>query len=969
MNDPSVQRPMPGPLPSGLLLAERFRIETTVGRGADGVVYRALDLSLDEPVALKSLHAEAHPDGRLDRLRRELQLARRVSHPNVCRLHDLVTTTHDGQTLVLLSMELLSGETLRSLLEQRRRLGVDESLDIVRQVAAGLDAAHAAGVVHGDLSARNVFLEEDSSAPRRVVITDFGLARSIRPSLSGDPTGSVWESTDEELAETLTEEIAGTPAYMAPELLRGRPASVASDVYALGVLAYEMRSGSLPFRGSTPFETALQRLVADPPPLQAGADDEVWRSAIASAMAREPERRPSSAGQFARALEPADGVGGSGRALFANRTPKRRAAIRLAAALALLALFSLIVALFSVVLLDDSAPPPERRPMERGAAGDVTPGAAAPQGPFANEAESRLAVLPFGHDDSGSASFLAYGLSQAVQRRLAELPRVGVLSPASAEVLAAQLASGGAGSVRSVAHGLGLRFVVEGTVSAVPSAASAAGTDAGGDLEAGDEIEVRVSLLDLELDRRLDAPLLRAPAATAFDLQGDIAEQVATWIRPQTGPATAERRLDGGPGTDDLQAFRSFARGHQLFHSTYGVGGLAQRREGLSRARRLFVDATQHDEDFAEAWAWAALCDVSVALLPAAGRPDLLTTALELAERALALDPELGEAHAVVGFVTGSRGDLITAEEAFRRALAARPGSALVRALRAQLLEQAHLWELAAEESARAAQLDPYNPILLQLAAGSFLVLRDWERADQAYRIAIERFPEVPIFYGGLAANLYYWTGDPAAAREVLDGAPGEPRGDYLSAWFLMIEREWERAIEELEAIPEPVWDAELYQPRALLVGYCLQQLGREREATDELAEAESVVRQAARERADWRFDASLAGIHALQGRRQEAHADLRRLADTTSIYEQPIENPSLAQSVAWVHVLIGEPDVAVSLLDRLFDGPANISRQALTSDPRWSGLQQRDDFRELLEKADAAERRYGLELGSPGPR
>ena len=235
----------------GKIYAERFRIERFLGSGAYGEVFEAYDLQLDQSVAVKLLRPEFDRDrSLLERFRREVRTARQVSHLNVCRIHDLfehrdmaldgvVTTTH------LLSMELLAGETLGDRIARLGSLDLKTALAVAQQLAEGLDAAHRAGVLHRDFKSGNVVLTQDSRG-LRAVITDFGLAR-----------GGVGADRG-----TLTEvgTVIGSPAYMAPEQVRGDGVSAASDRYSFGVVLFEMVSGELPFRGDSALQTALMRL-------------------------------------------------------------------------------------------------------------------------------------------------------------------------------------------------------------------------------------------------------------------------------------------------------------------------------------------------------------------------------------------------------------------------------------------------------------------------------------------------------------------------------------------------------------------------------------------------------------------------------------------------------------------------------------------------------------------------------------
>jgi len=226
----------------GDVVADRFRIMRLLGMGGMGVVYQAHDIELDVDVALKLLRPElASRADAFERFRQELLLARQVSSPHVVRIHDLV---RHGEVW-LISMDFVPGQSLEKLLDSKGHLPPDDAIKIVRQLALGLAAAHQRGVIHRDLKPANVLISENGEAR----ITDFGVARSA------GSTGI-----------TVSGVIIGTPEYLSPEQARADPVDGRSDLYALGLILFEMLTGTLPFRGGTPAEMLAQRIVRDPPP-------------------------------------------------------------------------------------------------------------------------------------------------------------------------------------------------------------------------------------------------------------------------------------------------------------------------------------------------------------------------------------------------------------------------------------------------------------------------------------------------------------------------------------------------------------------------------------------------------------------------------------------------------------------------------------------------------------------------------
>jgi eukaryotic-like serine/threonine-protein kinase len=284
----------------GGILARRFRIVRFIAAGGMGEVYEAQDLELRENLAIKTIKPGVlQQPNALERFKREVHLARRVTHPNVCRVFDLfrhVPDAHEAdQEAVFVSMELLQGEALSQCIRRSGSLAPDEAFPVIAQIASGLGAAHRAGVVHRDFKPSNVVLVSDgNSALIRAVITDFGLARS-------GPDAS-WTAD----FNTLTG-ICGTLAYMAPEQIESSEVTSAADIYALGLVIHEMMTGVLPFASQTPLGMLVRRMhepIPSPRLLKRNLDS-AWESAILRCLDREPGSRFHTVEELVQALEKA----------------------------------------------------------------------------------------------------------------------------------------------------------------------------------------------------------------------------------------------------------------------------------------------------------------------------------------------------------------------------------------------------------------------------------------------------------------------------------------------------------------------------------------------------------------------------------------------------------------------------------------------------------------------------------------
>lgn len=366
-------------LAAGTVLAGRYEILELVGMGGMGIVYRARDRRLDVEVAVKLLNADRAADPEtLARFERELVLARQVSHPSVVRIHDI---GQDGD-LHFLSMDFVPGRSLKSVLEEEGPMPAEWVAAVGRDLAAALAAAHDKGVVHRDLKPANVLMDEEG----RARITDFGVARS----LSGR-------------GPTRTGHVLGTPDYLSPEQALGEQVDGRSDIYALGLLLYEMVSGELPFSTDSADESLAQRLAGRPRDLtRTGADVPAWlERVIGRCLARDREDRYQDARDLEGDLE-----------RHAATRARRRQSWRVAAvgAVVLAGLLGLAWLFY---------PAPAGRDSVRDAPG--TPGAA-------EKPASSVAVVPFADETGNPAlAWVSTGVAEMIAVDLAQAPSLEVV--------------------------------------------------------------------------------------------------------------------------------------------------------------------------------------------------------------------------------------------------------------------------------------------------------------------------------------------------------------------------------------------------------------------------------------------------------------------------------------------------------------------------------------------------------------
>ena len=708
---------------TGEVVAFRFRIVRFLAKGGMGELYEAEDLELRERVALKTILSHISADERsIVRFKREVHLARQVTHPNVCRIYDVFRhrsaaagADNASDEVVFLAMELLHGETLADKLQRDGRLSTAEILPVVRQMAAGLTAAHGVGVVHRDFKSHNVMLVKTARAKdeTRVVVTDFGLA--WRSALD--------ESTALSLDMSAETEIVGTPAYMAPEQVEGGSVTPATDVYALGVVIYEMVTGVWPFDGETPLKIAIKRLHEPPPSPRVHAPDmdPLWEKTILRCLARRPEERFANAAEVVSALE-----GGT------EPAPAPRARQWLTpgkwSALALVILATLAAGYVGYA---------------RYAAGGRPEGI------------TSLAVLPLkngGNDPE--QDYLSDGISEALINRLSQLPGLKVVANSSSSRYKGQDAD-----LKEVARALDVAGILAGRVS-----------------QRGDSVSISVELIDGRDRTQVWGAQYVRNTADLFEVSADISRDVAKKLQVGTaaGPPQSVATLE----VRNPVAYELLLKGH--FHRAKG------RTEDRQKAGEYFVRAIAADPGYALAYADLSDIYRSLANSGLVDPKEYLPKAREAAQRALKLDEGLADGHYALANLMTYSWEWADAEREYKRAIELNPNLALAHRWYATYLRLMGRHEQAISEITRARDLDPLSPGVNATVGYVLTSARRYDQAILALNKAIEldrAYPYTYLFFGHTyAAQGKYGEAVAAYTKAVEFGLDTSPTQVYLGA-------------------------------------------------------------------------------------------------------------------------------------------------------------------------------------------
>jgi serine/threonine-protein kinase len=621
-----------------------YRILEKIGAGGMGEVYRAHDEQLDRDVALKVLPAQTLTDETARaRLLREARSAAALNHPHICTVYEVGEA--GGQAYI--AMELVEGKPLSELVPEQG-LPAETVLRFGSQIADALAHAHDHRIVHRDLKNANVVITPEG----RAKVLDFGLAKR----LSG-----------EELAEAATKSLAslteagalvGTVPYMVPEQLRGQPADARSDVWALGIVFYEMAAGRRPFQGQTGFELSSAILNQVPPPLPPAVPAEL-RTVIERCLAKEPGQRYQRGSEVRAALEAVQ----SGTALPAwpawRYALSRRRWLVLTVALA----FSVVVAILVALNVGGLR---ERL------------GGGAPR-------IQSLAVLPVKNDSGDPGQeFFADGMTDGLIAGLAQIKAIKVISRTS--VMQYKEAKK---SLRQIANELDVEGIVEASV-----------------IRSGGRVRVTAQLVDARRDQNLWASNYERNTMDVLVVQSEVVQAIAGEIRAAVTPQESER----------LKAARQVDP--EVYDTTLKAGAIleyAMREEQFRQAIELFQKAIDRDPTYAPAW--AGLGEALWSLTTAGGNEfvapaEVRDMAIAAADRALKLDPNLADAHKARAVIASDgEWDLVKAQQEFEKALELRPGYAAAENLYGQIFLFTLLrFDEARRHFDRARELDPFSP-------------------------------------------------------------------------------------------------------------------------------------------------------------------------------------------------------------------------------------------------------------------
>ncbi len=691
----------------------QYRIEAEVGRGGMGVVYRARDTRLGRNVALKLLPLDSLADGAArERQLHEARMASALNHPHIATLYEV----GEAEGLFFLAMELVEGKPLAALIpaggmpaESVARCGA--------QIADGLDHAHSRGIVHRDLKSANVIVTPEG----RVKVLDFGLAQRIEQERYD-------QATQSQVSLGEVGGIAGTLPYMAPEQLCGEAADARTDIWALGVVLYEMSSGRLPFRGATGFALSSAILREAPAPLPEYVP-QALRTVVHRCLTKEPAQRYQHAREVHAALETMSTTGATPSAPAAARRTRRMPWKRTVA-------LGVILALVAVALALD--------------VGGLRQWLFAPAG--SSKIES-LAVLPLENLSRDPAQeYFADGMTEALITELCKVSALRVISRTSAMQY-----KGSKKPLPEVARELGVDALIEGSV-----------------LREGDQVRITVQLIHGSSDHHLWAQSFDRELRGILALHSEVAQAIAKEIKVKLTPQEQTRLASARVVIPKAYEFYVLGRHHWNQRTI----------DRYKLAIENFRKALELDPGYAPAH--AALADTYMLLGEQGGLPQQEARLLAGAaiRKALELDANLAEVNTSLGtWKLHHEWNWAESEQAFKRAIELNPGYAAAHQHYGRYLGFFGRFEEGLRQLQRARELDPLSSTINAYIGQVHLFARHYDSAAEHLRKSLELNPNHPLVLHSLG-EAYLAEGRFAEAIARLEKSlevSGEPSAHFIA--------------------------------------------------------------------------------------------------------------------------------------------------------------------------------------------
>jgi len=881
-----------------------------LGRGAMGVTYKAFDVRLQRPAALKIINSKlfGNESARL-RFIREARAAASVRHQNVASVF------HIGESggNYYYAMELVEGENLAALIRRSGCLGTDLAIDILEQAAAGLAAIEKQHLVHRDIKPSNIMVSLQDGKLENVKIIDLGLAKGLAEENTLSTVGA----------------FIGTPAYASPEQFAGIATDIRSDLYSLGVTLWEMLSGKVPFSGSAA-ELMYQHQHAEPPTEKLRNVSVPIIGLLQVLLAKDPNQRFQTPAQLQQALKKVRGAIHSGSRLTPDElrsvsaemsagVPKRKPSklsIRWVAGVGICVAGGLIAWLFSSGHL----------------------GLFSQQATQAASTEKSIAVLPFENiSPNKDDAYFADGVQDEILNNLAKVAQLKVISRTSVM----QYRPDAKRDLRQIAAALGVANVLEGTVR-----------------RDGNHVRVSTELVDARNDNTIWADSYDRDLTDIFAIQSEVAQTIATKLAATLSPE--EKRYIEKKPTENLEAYDLYLRAKELFVSVRVSMSFGNVEKPLVDAIGFLEQAVRLDPKFTLAYCASAQAHDNLYFLYGP-TPEQRALGDAVVNSALALQPHLPEVHlAYAHHLYIVYGDYERARVQLAIARRGLPNDAEAIVLGGRIDRRQGQFEKAIQEFNQAITRDPRNTLSIQELAETLFNTRQFRAAEQAFDRLIDLRPDQPILKVQKPLFVtFYETGDDIAVRAAIAALPASMADARevlsLRLMFALVDRDWPEARELIGKMGGGEDEGNFaYAPAAVPVGcYSIllgRLLGEQPDANFSFSETREQLNQKVQKLPGYaRLLSQLAVIDALLNNKDAAISEAKRAVEILPISKDAVFGPDIVLNLAVVYAWTDEFDLAFETLSPLTKMPCGIFYGLLKRDPYWEPLRKDPRFDKLL--------------------
>ena len=855
-----------------------YKILEKLGGGGMGVVYKAQDTNLDRTVALKFLPPHMLSDKEAEqRFISEAKAASSLDHPNICTIHD-INKTEDDQFYIV--MGYYTGETLKKKLGAEP-LQIDTAINYAAQIAAGLVRAHEAGIVHRDIKPANIMITDRNE----VKILDFGLAKT-----SGEPSITKLGST------------VGTVSYMSPEQTKGEEVDHRSDIWSLGVLLYQMLSGSLPFLGD--YEQAVIYSILNEEPALLNSLPAELEKILSKSLQKNPNDRYNNLNEML------DDLNKLNRADLHQTTDDKPGRKRKPQVFIVSSIVALILAFMLVYFL------------------------------FINDSESggssverkMIVVLPFENLSSSEDDYFADGITEEITSRLSEIKQLGVIGRTSATQY-----KNTNKTIEQIGEELGVDYLLEGTVR--------------WEKREGEESRVRVTpqLIKISDGTHLWTKRYDAVLQSVFDVQSDIADKVAQALNLtllSSEGVTSTNKL-----TDNMEAYDLYLRGSDYYKRFS--------EENFGIAEKIFKKCVELDSEFALAYTKLAIINTDFYWYHWDRSEDRLTKAKHYIDRSFELAPESPEVYLALGkYYYHGYLDYDNALDAFQEGLNFDPDNGETIEYIGYVKRRQGKFTEAIEYLEKALEKDPASAIVNHTIGETYMLLRDYQKASEYIEKAIYFTPEWGSPYQYKAKIYLLFNGDISSAKKFLQNnieiiINEKDRVIETLSEILKLNGNYEEALDLLSISHSKIFEDQFdFRPVEQLRAEIYYLQGKEKLKNDNYLAAKSIIENRLKDQPeDARMHSALGLVYARLGDKEKAIAEGKKGVELLPVTKEAWRGYFKELDLARIYAIVGEPELAIQKLDYLLSIPGELSVPYIKIDPVWANLLDLPKMKEVLKK------------------